>query len=201
MLSGARIGEIAQLRPQDIREEESVWVIDINDEEGRRLKTHAARRLVPVHPELVRLGLLELAARRRATRQASLLPDMPKPVLGDPGKQPSKWMSEKFLPKHGLKRPLLGFHSFRHSLRTLLREARMEERYADYMYGHHNAAVGNIYGGRAFGIIAEDLARIRVPESLKRIPPRAASGKDDAPSEGAVDGDDDPEAEQLGSRA
>ena len=56
-LSGMRLGEVAQLRKCDVREERGVLVFDVNAEDGKELKTAQSSRLVPVHPRLVELGL------------------------------------------------------------------------------------------------------------------------------------------------
>lgn len=60
LYTGARIGELAQQRVQDITLENDIPVIQITDaDEGQRLKTSASRRCIPIHPELIRLGLLD----------------------------------------------------------------------------------------------------------------------------------------------
>ncbi len=64
LFSGMRITEICQLLVSDLREEDDIWLIDINGEgaEFKRLKSAAARRKVPVHPFLNKcLCLLEYA--------------------------------------------------------------------------------------------------------------------------------------------
>jgi len=59
LYSGARLGEIAQLRTQDVRQVGGHWTLHITDDgEGMEVKTKGSVRVVPVHPELVRLGLL-----------------------------------------------------------------------------------------------------------------------------------------------
>lgn len=61
--SGCRLGEAAQLRAEDIRQERGVWVFDINEDvPGKRLKTDASRRQVPIHPRLLELGLTDFVA-------------------------------------------------------------------------------------------------------------------------------------------
>ncbi|WP_412506649.1 hypothetical protein [Roseovarius sp. SYSU LYC5161] len=60
MFTGARLREVAQLLPSDVRKEGGIWYIDINaDGEKKSLKSPAAKRRVPVHSELIRLGFLE----------------------------------------------------------------------------------------------------------------------------------------------
>lgn len=57
-LTGARLGEPAGLTPADIREVDGVLCFDFN-ERVRKLKSAAAARFVPVHPQLIELGLIE----------------------------------------------------------------------------------------------------------------------------------------------
>ncbi|WP_235962785.1 site-specific integrase, partial [Jannaschia marina] len=60
MFTGARLREVAQLVPSDIRSEGGIWYIDINaDGKKKSLKSPAAKRRVPVHSELIRLGFVE----------------------------------------------------------------------------------------------------------------------------------------------
>ncbi|MFG1198857.1 DUF6538 domain-containing protein, partial [Xanthobacter aminoxidans] len=54
--SGARVGEVAQLRGQDFQEVQGVWVFRISPEAGA-VKTDKPRT-VPLHPDLIRQGIL-----------------------------------------------------------------------------------------------------------------------------------------------
>ena len=77
--SGARLNELGQLEVNDIQKELEVWRLRITtqtdegaDEEVEKvLKTAASKRLVPVHPELIRLGFLEHGGRASAGGRAS----------------------------------------------------------------------------------------------------------------------------------
>lgn len=57
--TGARVGEITQLRAGDIRQEEGIWVVHITSEAGA-VKTGKARS-VPIHSHLIEQGILALA--------------------------------------------------------------------------------------------------------------------------------------------
>jgi integrase len=63
LYTGARLEEIAQLTTADFREEAAngarVWCIDIHNGGENKLKNDSSARLIPVHSELVRLGLLD----------------------------------------------------------------------------------------------------------------------------------------------
>lgn len=63
LYTGARLREIAQLDVADIRQDGGIWYLDINgDGPNKSLKTPAAKRRVPVHSELIRLGFLDWVA-------------------------------------------------------------------------------------------------------------------------------------------
>lgn len=80
LFSGARPAEIAQLTLSDVREEFGHWIMDITEtgDEGddthvKSVKTSGSQRIVPIHKELIKLGLLDYHAsiKRRALRASS----------------------------------------------------------------------------------------------------------------------------------
>lgn len=58
VFSALRQEEICQLELDDIRQEGGIWYFDINNRPPRQLKNRSAVRFVPVHDELIRLGLM-----------------------------------------------------------------------------------------------------------------------------------------------
>src|SRR5207237_1081903 len=60
LLSGMRLEEIAGLRLRDLAQDEETgrWFFDVKPNGERSVKTASSIRKVPVHPELVRIGLL-----------------------------------------------------------------------------------------------------------------------------------------------
>lgn len=91
LYSGMRLGEIAQLYLKDVRELDGVWYMDVNDYKDKSVKNDASVRYVPVHPELIRLGLLEHYEKMLSRGEARLWPDI-KPAGPDHryGVAPSK---------------------------------------------------------------------------------------------------------------
>ena len=68
MFTGARLNEIAQLLPTDVKQENDIWFIDITDDgHNQKLKAPASRRKVPIHTELIKLGFFEFVAERANT--------------------------------------------------------------------------------------------------------------------------------------
>lgn len=171
LMTGARVGEIAQLRPGDVHEHDGILVFDFNELQGKTLKTESSNRLVPVHSRLIAMGLGELASKRADL--AMLLPDVPKPIAGDHGAGLSKWMSERYLPRLDLKtRPGLGFHSFRHSLKTLLRSAGVTDSISNHIFGHGPRSVDERYGSVELKAAQDAIEKITLPRAVMDIQPR-----------------------------
>jgi integrase len=78
LFNGLRLEETLQLRTDDIAEEDGLLVLKVCSQPWHRAKTNAARRVLPVHSELVRCGLLEFQAAARAAGSAVLFPEMPR---------------------------------------------------------------------------------------------------------------------------
>ena len=62
LFTGARLNELAPLTAADVITDAATDIVSINikedQEQGRRLKTVGSARLVPIHPELTRIGFL-----------------------------------------------------------------------------------------------------------------------------------------------
>ncbi|MDH1700614.1 site-specific integrase [Comamonas terrigena] len=131
LYTGARIGELAQLRVSDITEEDGIPIIKITDEgEDQKVKTSASRRSLPIHSELIRLGLLDYAEDvRKQDPNGSLWP------LLKSANTASAWFS-KYRKSIGLNSRWLDFHSFRHTVRTRLNKAQVQEQVQDAITGH-----------------------------------------------------------------
>lgn len=183
--TGARISEIAQLRPADVishvEHGKRVWALRITEEaedgeDERRLKNAASERVVPMHAELARIGLLQLAEQQKAAGAATLLPDCPKPVGGDAGKQLSKWMSERFVKRLGIKREGMGFHFFRHTLTTWLRAAEVPKDARKMLAGRSlddgDGDSDDGYGTWTLTTLRDHLHKIAVPDEIRKIVPR-----------------------------
>jgi len=134
LFTGARMGELCQLRTTDIHEEDGIWGIAINDDDGKSVKTSAAVRWVPVHSELARLGLLEYADTVRKAKHASLWPNLSL-MDGKPSHGFSAWFNST-LCKSVKDIALPDFHSFRHTVRTKMHKAGISERVQDAITGH-----------------------------------------------------------------
>jgi integrase len=159
---GLRLGEVAGLELRDIIEEDGGPVLLIRDG-TRPLKTKAARRDIPLHPELVRMGFPRFVEqRRKAAKPGDLL------FNGEEANGAGKWgvaLGRWFIREvqaRELEGRKLTFHALRHDFRDALREAEVEPALADYIMGHSQAGVGAIYGAGK-----PSLARLRA--AIERV--------------------------------
>jgi integrase len=136
LFTGARLGEIVQLYIGDIREEQGVWIFDINDDDEKQVKTQKGKRWVPIHSKLIELGLLEYW-KERGKFSERLFPEEERAPNGKFGA-----FSKRFIHwKNGIgivkaDNTKKDFHSFRHTVRTKLTEASVVESLIDDIVGH-----------------------------------------------------------------
>lgn len=144
LFSGCRLSEIGQLQTRDIVDLNGIPHFAIRDETaGQHLKTAAARRWVPVHSELVALGLLDYVARQGSGR---LFPDWPISGDGYYSSAYSKWFG-RLLTTAGVKTDKKSFHSFRHTAADALDEV-VEASVRDKFLGHSSGQVRDRYGSK-----------------------------------------------------
>jgi integrase len=117
-----RLGEIATLNVDDIVARYGSHFFRLWETDERGLKTENSERIIPVHPELIRVGFLQRVANLREAGIARMFADLP----GDDKDHISDLFSKRFayhlktLKMHGNG---LTFHSTRHTFRDALREA------------------------------------------------------------------------------
>jgi integrase len=158
--TGARAGELAQLRWQDVRFEDGHWLLEIHPDAGT-VKTNEAR-YVPLHSHLCDLdfpifaqrsadGWLFLNVRPGASPLGPLqgvknrLAEFARGIVKDPNVAP--------------------MHGWRHRWKSVAIDAGVPQRVADAIQGHAPRSVGDTYGEvsvRAMVAAIERLPRVEV---------------------------------------
>lgn len=172
LCTGARQGELAQLRIADLKQdkETGLWFFDISTEGGRSIKTASARRKVPVHKALLDIGLLDYRASCQdddAAGDSSLWPDIKSDAQGRRAGPWSKWFNRYLRDVAKVEDRGKVFHSFRHTFKRLARDAGISEELHDALTGHSGGGVGRSYGS-GFGLkaLAEALNSIDAPAAI-----------------------------------
>lgn len=136
LYSGARLTEICGQLVSEMVEEGGVRLFDFRHRPGVRDMKNDKSRVVPVHPELIRLGLWNYVEAARATKRELLFPDVSRNKLGNWGDPTSKWFA-RLIERLELKGTALCFHSFRHTFEDALKEIDL-----------HDTPLGNVITGR-----------------------------------------------------
>jgi integrase len=160
--TGARLEELCQLRIDDFIQLQDTHCIRIDDSNAlQNLKNASSRRVLPLHPALSELGLLNYVESLKATGADRLFPEL-EPVRGKLGHAPSKWFG-RYKTKCGISETRKTFHSFRHTFIDDLRDAGVQDSLIKRMVGHEDSSVTfGIYGSRTpVRAMAEALTHIQ----------------------------------------
>jgi hypothetical protein len=163
---GNRLEEFAQLHRTDVRQEEDIWFLDINDEGDKQVKNEQSKRRVPLHPELFRLGFLnyvETIAPNKNDRVFPLLrPGGPDNKLGFFF---TKWWS-RYRKDTGVYEKGLDYHSFRAGVATKLAQANVSLEVRNELLGHEGKSTDerNYQKGFSLKFLAEAIAKVSWPE-------------------------------------
>jgi integrase len=118
--SGARPEEIGQLDRANVRQEQGAWVLDINEEDGRKTKNDNSVRTVPVHPRLIERGFIAFATKGKGARVFSSFEKDTKGYYG--GNEARRFI--RFLRgRMGIKDSRKVLYSTRHAFHTAMRNA------------------------------------------------------------------------------
>ncbi len=145
LYTGARAGEILQLEFSDIEQIDGIWLFNINDDDDKKVKTKAGIRTVPIHSKLIELGFLDFLKTRNTMEITRIFPEEPRHTNGQFDSFSKRFAT--FKKNCGIQSDetkMYDFHSFRHTIRTKLTEAYVEESLIDSIVGHENksASIG-----------------------------------------------------------
>ena len=163
--TGMRVEEICQLRVEDIIVIDGITCFSITPDAGL-LKTVNAERLVPMHPELDRLGFMEFVKARLDLRAHHLWPNLKKNRYGKFSSQFTKWFG-RFKRAVGISDRLLTFHSLRHTFVIELKQAGVSEHMIAQLIGH---SINSIPMGR-YGKEYDVRALLREVQKIASLSP------------------------------
>lgn len=134
--SGARINELAQLRPMNFFQLNGDWFFRLTTTGGKTLKNRTSERIVPVHPELIQEGLLDFIGAYPPESEARLfIPSSTQDV--------QRWVREKV----GLTREKLApSHGWRHLFEDLCMNGGVSDAARNYMTGRATGRSSEGYG-------------------------------------------------------
>ncbi len=168
--TGARAGEITQLRKEDFQKENGVNFIVITPEAGS-VKSGRYRR-APLHPHLIELGLLEFVKAHKGgplfyvpnTRKRSnghKTSDNTRAKVGDWVRDVVGVTDKRIQPNH----------AWRHRFKTVARDVDISQRYMDAIQGHDDGSASVDYGDNTMTALYREIKK------LPRYPTEADNAK------------------------
>jgi integrase len=159
MFTGARIGEVAQLSVEDVKEQDGIaYLLIRHDEETGQTTKSGYNRPAAIHPVLNSIGFLHFVERQRKRVKAGgnqqLFLELKRDDRGQAGKCSRFWRT--YLKRIGLKEGADGFgaHSFRHTMADQLRLAGHLDDEIEVALGHNQVSVTARYGSIRQGTIS-----------------------------------------------
>jgi integrase len=150
IFTGNRTNETSQLRVNDIVKEGNVWMIIIDETEGKRVKTTSSIRKVPIHPQLISLGFIKYVEILKSNGVDRVFPELTKERDGYSSKI-SRHYNEKFLPSVGVwKKNVKILYSTRHTFINRCYNKGVDRDIIKQIVGHEPDFTMDTYGGNPF---------------------------------------------------
>lgn len=166
LFSGMRIGEIAQLEKGIIKHAGKIAYFDLTD---ARVKTAAGARIIPVHGELIRCGLLKYVT--ALPDGGSFWPSLERDSYGRLGHHlPDRY--KLYRENIGLDADRLGMHGLRKNFNQAMIDAGVAKEIRETLMGHTTSMNMEIYGprGPAFKLLIEAVEAVTHPGlKLRRL--------------------------------
>ena len=112
----------------------------------KRLKTPQSKRLVPVHKDLIKLGLIDFWQMKQTTKESKRL--FEDALLANDGTYSStfsKWFS-RYLKNIEIKTDKTSFHSLRHNMKDFFRQVGESDELTENFMGRSTGSTGEAYG-------------------------------------------------------
>ncbi|WP_295246150.1 site-specific integrase [uncultured Brevundimonas sp.] len=183
LFSGMRHGEVLGLALADFKTADGVHYFSLREgTEEQSLKTDSSWRKVPIHEELIRLGLLEYVQSRQR-RSETMLFDLPEggvPSLSDRASKFFVRMVQKIADPNADAPGQLVPYSTRHTVISKLRNASVRQDVSKTLVGHEDGDVHAGYGDHSLASLQEAINRISYRDldlTKVRLPSEVLEGK------------------------
>ncbi len=156
--SGARVGEVLQLRKSDVRMEDGVWAMHLTPMAGE-LKTNQ-QRWVPIHEHLIELGFLAWVEAQAFERLFYRERPEGAPSRRSPPYQSVYNRFREWVREHVPDPDVQPCHGWRHTFKSLARDYDMNSETVDVIQGHSPATVGKTYGATSMAVRLRELSKL-----------------------------------------
>ena len=176
LFTGARMEELGQLRPSDVVRlsypdpdgtDQQGWFIHLLEaagDNGTELKNAESERVIPLHPELERVGFVAFAQAMKVQGRERLFCQLTPGPYGNLTHKWGQWFGSYLRDICGITDRRMTFHSFRHTFTDYLRRPDIPEGIQRQLVGHSSKDVHDDYG-RGYNLywLVEAMKLYRIP--------------------------------------
>jgi integrase len=187
LFTGARPSELAQLSVSDVKLEAAIPYIcvltEFDEDDALKKpyvvssKTSNAKRDIPIHPELIRLGFGRYVGRMSDAKSERLFPEWK--LSSDPRKLYSQasWirmLNAVYIPRISARHPKPTLYSLRHTCKTRMVSCGLAPQYQNQLLGHAKVGMdAHYFGGGEHSDLAKEIKKLSYPglnlNHLKRM--------------------------------
>jgi len=138
MLSGMRLEEACQLYKEDIVKVDDIYCFDVNDSKDKKLKNLSSKRIIPVHPSLIAMGLLDHVD--RCEDGGRLWSNFKWCKVSGYSNSLGKWY-QRFNREYVTQDKLKTFHSLRHLFADTLKQQSVQKELISELMGHTQESI------------------------------------------------------------
>lgn len=159
LYTGARREELSQLLASDVVKDQDtgIWYLSIQSGEDKTVKTSNSIRKVPLHDDLIELGFINY--HQTLSTSSRLFPKLQSHPVNGYGHAIGKAWAKYLKQVVQLDSQASPSHGFRHTFKTLCREAGIETAVSDWITGHASTNVGATYGINPLQRMANELKK------------------------------------------
>lgn len=138
-----------------------VWVFRVQPGDGKTVKNESSKRVVPIVPLLIELGLIDYVQSLRKAGKVYLFPELRENCRGKRGAKMTEWFT-RYLRQVNLYHPQRGMHSMRHTFDTHLHERDVPVVRVGELLGHaqRNETSGRYFKGSSFVKLVEAICSV-----------------------------------------
>jgi integrase len=140
LFTGMRLNEICQLETADVfvEEETGAWMVQVVKEGEKRVKNKQSQRVIPLHPEIIKVGFPDYVAAARAAGHRRLFPALvPQGSCKTLAAGLSKWFGRYRDSKAvALSGRWMDLHALRHNFATALDQTLEKDSALHRLMGH-----------------------------------------------------------------
>lgn len=156
LYSGMRVNEICQLEISDIKQDKKskIFYFDLNKNGDRKsLKNTRAKRKIPIHQTLIKLGFLSYVESQKRKKETKLFSELTYTKGEKWSKKVKRWFNHDYLEVKGVEKfvsedhTTVSFHCFRTTFNNYIKQNGLDRSIGEEILGHTNKKVSSVNEG------------------------------------------------------